>query len=142
MIIHDKPPHKKDARILVSLADPNIDPRQGENADQSWRRCRSNFLLNTLADRREFRRLGLTRAAQVAGGSGARQAVSGHPVAARREVWAEDELALETPRFEAAVCLGDLIEGDPLGDAGLDGARCQQPEEPLQVLPEPGGMPG
>jgi hypothetical protein len=30
------------------------------------------------------------------------------------------------------VSLGDLIEGDPLGDARPDGARCQQAEEPLQ----------
>ena len=36
--------------------------------------------------------------------------------------------------------LGDLIEGDPLGGARPDGASCQQAEEPLQVLPEPGGM--
>ena len=73
-------------------------------------------------------------------GSGARLALRRHPVASRREVRAQDELALETARFETAVCLGDLIEGDPLGDARPDGASCQQAEEPLQVLPEPGGM--
>jgi len=48
-----------------------------------------------------------------------------------REVRAQDELALETARLETAVCLGDPIEGDPLGDARPDGARCQQAEEPL-----------
>src|SRR5262249_35092340 len=35
----------------------------------------------------------------------------------------------------SAVCLGDLIEGDPLGDARPDGASCQQAEGPLQVAP-------
>src|SRR5262249_38467229 len=50
------------------------------------------------------------------------------------------ELAVETARLETAVCLGDLIEGDPLGDARSDGASCQQAEEPLQIFPEPGGM--
>ncbi len=62
------------------------------------------------------------------------------PVASRREVRAQDELALKTARLKTAVCLGDLIEGDPLGDARPDGAGCQQPEEPLQVFAEPGGM--
>ena len=38
------------------------------------------------------------------------------------------------------MCLGNLIEGDPLGDARPDGVSCQQPEEPLKVLAEPGGM--
>src|SRR5262245_58301425 len=70
------------------------------------------------------------------GGSGARRAQ--RPVASRREGPAQDELALETARLETAVCLGDLIEGDPLGNARPDGARCQQPEEQLQVLAEPG----
>ncbi len=42
-----------------------------------------------------------------------------------REVRAQDEFALETARLETAVCLGDLVEGDPLGDARLDGATCQ-----------------
>ena len=70
------------------------------------------------------------------GRSGARLALRQQPVASRRELWAQDELARETARLETAVCLGDLIEGDPLGDAGPDGAICQQPEEPLQVLPE------
>jgi hypothetical protein len=55
-----------------------------------------------------------------------------HPVASRREVRAQDDLALETARLETAVCLGHLIEGDPLGDARPDGAGCQQAEEPLQ----------
>ena len=73
-------------------------------------------------------------------GSRARLPLKRHSVASLPEVRAQDELALEAARLETAVCLGDLIEGDPLGDARLDGARCQQPEEPLQVLPEPGGM--
>jgi hypothetical protein len=62
-----------------------------------------------------------------------------HAVASRREVRAEHELALETTRLETAVCLGDFIEGDSLGHARPDGASCQQAEQPLQVLPEPGG---
>src|SRR5262245_63417602 len=64
-------------------------------------------------------------------GRAARLPLQRHPVASHREVRAEDELALETARLETAVCLGDLIEGDPLGDARRDGASCQQPEEPL-----------
>jgi hypothetical protein len=52
----------------------------------------------------------------------------------RRELWAQDELALETARFEAAVSLGDLVEGDPIGDMRPDGASCQETEQPLQVL--------
>ena len=55
-------------------------------------------------------------------------------------VRAQDELAVETVRLKTAVCLGDLIEGDALGDARSDGASRQQAEEPLQVLPEPGGL--
>ena len=70
-------------------------------------------------------------------GSGALLALRRHQVASRREIRAQDELALETARLETAVCLGDLIEGDALGDARSDGARCQKAEEPLQVLPEP-----
>jgi hypothetical protein len=62
------------------------------------------------------------------------------PVTSRREVRAQDKLALETARLETVVCLDDLIEGDPLGDVRADGAGCQQPEEPLQVFAEPGGM--
>src|SRR5439155_15291817 len=73
-------------------------------------------------------------------GSGARLARRRHPVASRREVRAQDELAVETARLETAVCLGNLIEGDPLSDARPDGASCQQAEEPLKVLPEPVGM--
>jgi predicted metal-dependent HD superfamily phosphohydrolase len=38
------------------------------------------------------------------------------------------------------VRLGDLIKGDPLGDARADVVRSQQPEEPLQILREPSGM--
>ena len=73
-------------------------------------------------------------------GRGARLAPRRHPVAARREVRAQDELALETARFETAVGLGDLVEGDALGDARPDGAGFQQAEEPFQILLEPGGM--
>src|SRR5262245_37185023 len=63
-----------------------------------------------------------------------------HLVWPRWRIRAQDELALETARLETAVCLGDLIERDPLGDTGSDGASCQQAEEPLQIFPEPGGM--
>ena len=45
-----------------------------------------------------------------------------------RRSGAQDELALKTARLETAVCLGHLIEGDPLGDARPDGTRCQQAE--------------
>src|SRR6476660_2726194 len=72
--------------------------------------------------------------------SGARFAPRRRPVASRREVRAQDEPALETARLETSVCLGDLVKGDPLGDARPDGASCQEAEEPLQVLEEPGGM--
>src|SRR5215467_7403335 len=57
-------------------------------------------------------------------GNGARLVLKPHLSASRREVRAQDELALETARLETAVCLGDLIEGDPLGDAWPDGASC------------------
>src|SRR5215469_17891168 len=73
-------------------------------------------------------------------GSGLRLALRRFPVASWREVRAQHELAVETACLETAVCLGDLIEGDPLGDARPDGASCQQAEEPLQILPEPSGM--
>ena len=53
---------------------------------------------------------------------------------------AQDELALKTSRLETTVCLGDLIEGDALGDARPDGMSFRRPEEPLQVLPEPAGF--
>jgi hypothetical protein len=71
----------------------------------------------------------------AAGESTARLALRRHPVATRREVRAQDELALETAPLETApletaVCLGDLIEGDELGDARPDGASFQQAEEP------------
>src|SRR5215471_9004468 len=74
-------------------------------------------------------------------GSGLRLALRRLLVASWREVRAQHELAVETARLETAVCLGDLIEGDALGDAWPDGASCQQTEEPLQILPEPRGMP-
>ena len=60
--------------------------------------------------------------------SRARLALSWHPVALRREVWAENELAVETARLETAVCLGYLVERDPLGDARPNGPSCQQPK--------------
>src|SRR5262249_1109319 len=44
-------------------------------------------------------------------GSEARLAPRRHLVAPRREVRAQDELALETAHFETVVCVGDLIEG-------------------------------
>src|SRR5438128_1333212 len=74
------------------------------------------------------------------GRKGARAARRRHSVASRRKVRAQNKLALETARLETAVCLGDLIEGDALGDARPDGASFQQTEEALQVLPEPGRM--
>ena len=52
-----------------------------------------------------------------------------HPVAARREVREQDELALETAHLETVVCLGDLIEGDPLRDA--------RPDDPILRLISP-----
>src|SRR5262249_56096179 len=67
--------------------------------------------------------------------------LSRYPVALGRKVRAQNELALETARFKTAVCLDDFIEGNPLGDARPDGASCQHPQEPLQVLPQPAGMP-
>src|SRR5690349_342013 len=61
-------------------------------------------------------------------------------VGSQRQIRAQNYLALETSGFETAVCLGDLLEADPLGDSRPNGAGCQKAEEPLQVLPEPGGM--
>src|SRR5215831_3792252 len=72
--------------------------------------------------------------------SGARLALRRHPVASRREIRAQDELAVEAARLETAVCRGDLIKGDPLGDARTNGASSQHSEKLLQVLPEPAGM--
>jgi len=45
----------------------------------------------------------------------------------RRDIRAQYELALETARLEAAVSLGDLVEGDPLGDARPDGPVANRP---------------
>src|SRR5689334_17936535 len=56
-------------------------------------------------------------------------------LASRWEVRAQYELAVETAGLETAVCLRDLIEADPLGDARPDGASRQQAEEPLQNPP-------
>jgi hypothetical protein len=82
---------------------------------------------------------GLTLVAQPAGDAWterrARLALSRHPVASR-EVRAQDELALETARRETAMCLGDLIEGDPLGDARLDGRELPTA---LRAAPGPPG---
>ena len=50
------------------------------------------------------------------------------------------ELTVETARLDAAVRLGDLLEGDSLDDTRPDGASCKKVEEPLEILPEPGGM--
>ncbi len=58
----------------------------------------------------------------------------------RREVRAQHQLAVETACLDMAVCLGNLVERDALGNARPDGASCQQAEEALQVLPKPGGM--
>src|SRR5215467_1648169 len=63
-----------------------------------------------------------------------------HALVSRREVRAQDKLALETACLETAVCLGDLIEGDALGDARPDGALCGQVEEPFEVFAKPVGM--
>src|SRR5262249_43570284 len=88
---------------------------------------------------REIRDRHQSQVAGVLDESAAR--LSRYPVALGRKVRAQNELALETARFETAVCLDDFIEGNPLGDARPDGASCQHAEESLQVLPEPGGMP-
>src|SRR6516162_3418925 len=57
-----------------------------------------------------------------------------------RKLRAQDELAVETAGLDTAVCLGDPIKGDPLGNARMDGAACQQAKETPEVFPEPGGM--
>ena len=54
------------------------------------------------------------------GTSGTRLALRRQPVTARRKVRAQDELAIETACLETAMCLCDLIERDPLGDARPD----------------------
>ena len=61
-------------------------------------------------------------------GSGLRLVLRRLSVASWRKVRAQDELAAETSRLETTVCLGDLIEGDPLSDAWSDGVSCQQAE--------------
>src|SRR5206468_3359298 len=61
--------------------------------------------------------------------SGARLALKRHAFASRGEVWAQDELALETASLETAVRLGDLVEGNALGHARLDGVSGEQVEE-------------
>jgi hypothetical protein len=76
-------------------------------------------------ERAEARRSGRGRCLD---GSGARLALRRHPVASRREVRAQDELALETARLKTAVCLGDLIEGYPLGDARPDARVANRPK--------------
>jgi len=49
---------------------------------------------------------------------------------ARWGVWAHCELALETARLDAAVCVSDLVERGLLGHARLDGLIGRQLEEP------------
>src|SRR4029450_10657183 len=69
-----------------------------------------------------------------------RQALNRYVVASQWKVRAQHELALETPGLDTAVCVGDLVERDPLGDARLDGVLRQQAEESFQIVSEPGGM--
>jgi hypothetical protein len=71
---------------------------------------------------------------------GAQRALRRHPVAPRWQVRAQHQLAFETARLDSAVCIGDLVEGDPLGDARPYSVSGQQAREPLQILVEPGGM--
>ena len=56
-----------------------------------------------------------------------------------RQFRAQDELP-EPALLEPAVCLGDLVERNPLGDARPNVATCQEADEALEVLLEPGGM--
>ena len=63
-----------------------------------------------------------------------RRFVGVRPVAPRWELRAQDELPLEAARLEPAVCLGDLIEGNPLGNARADGTRCQQTQNVYRIL--------
>jgi hypothetical protein len=72
--------------------------------------------------------------------AGSVRAEARHPGRVGREVRAQDKPALETTNLEAAVCLGDLIEGDALGDARPDGPSFQRAEVALQVLAKPSGM--
>ena len=73
-------------------------------------------------------------------GSGARLALSRHPVAPRWNVRTQDEPPIETACLETSVDLGNLIEGDSGEKERADSARCQQAEEQLKVVLEPGGM--
>src|SRR3989442_1395871 len=54
-----------------------------------------------------------------------------HPVASRREVGGQDDLAPETARLEAAGWPRGPNEGDPLGAARPDAARCQPARRPM-----------
>jgi hypothetical protein len=67
-------------------------------------------------------------------------ASDGALASSRGEIRAKHELAFETASLEATVSIGDLLEGDPLGDARPNGTTCQQPEQLLQILLEPAGM--
>ena len=49
----------------------------------------------------------------------------GDAVARRSKLRAQDEFAIKTARLKTAVRAGHLIKGDPLGNARLDGTRCQ-----------------
>src|SRR3954454_21952780 len=71
---------------------------------------------------------------------GAQRVLRRHPVASQWQVRAQHQLAFETARLDSAVCVGDLVEGDPLGDARPYSVSGQQAKEPLQILVEPGGM--
>ena len=62
------------------------------------------------------------------------------PLAPRRKVRTQNELAFEATRFETAMGLRDLIERDALRDARVDGAARQHIEQPPKVLHEPGRM--
>jgi hypothetical protein len=49
----------------------------------------------------------------------------------RWDIRAQVDLAFETSRLEAAVCLGNLIERDPFSDTWPDGVIGQHTEESL-----------
>jgi hypothetical protein len=48
----------------------------------------------------------------------------------RRKVWTQDQSAPKTARLDTAMSLGDLIEGDPLGDTRLHEASSQSAKAP------------
>jgi len=67
-------------------------------------------------------------------------AATRHPIARRRQLGAQDELAVDTARLETAVRVGDFVERDALGDARLDGVIRQHCEQPFQIFAEPRGV--